>query len=208
MKKILMIFSIILLVIVLLIAFIPNLKLMAEITYMNLIEITQFDVDESNPENLLMNGVINSKTFKQLKAVMNDHPEIKTIVLVDVPGSLDDETNFEMCYWIREKGLKTYITKDSHVASGGTDFFLSGVERLYEEGAKVGVHSWQDSSGIEAKDLPKTHEDHEMNRKYIEDMLGTDDFYWYTIYAADADDIYYMTPKEIGDFGMYTLKIQ
>lgn len=182
----------------------PTGRLFATVTYMNMITTTEFSVSQDNDEVLLMNGEINSKTFKQLQNVIKENPQIKTIALVDVPGSLNDEVNFQMCRWIRDNNLNTYLYKDSHVASGGTDFFLAGKERYYEEGAKVGVHSWQDSTGTEAKDLPKDHEDHEMNRKYIEDMLGKDDFYWYTIYAAPAEDIYYMTLEEIENYQMYT----
>ena len=35
-------------------------------------------------------------------------------------------------------------------------------------------------------------------------MLGSDDFYWFTIEAAPADDIYYMTNQEIIDYGLIT----
>lgn len=111
-----------------------------------------------------MKGEVNSKTFGHLKKIVNENPQITTILLVDVPGSLDDETNLKMCNWIRDKELNTYLSKD----------------------------------------IPKEHEDHEMNRKYIEDMLGKDEFYWYTIYAAPADDIYYMTLEEIERYQLYT----
>ncbi len=100
--------------------------------------------------------------------------------------------------------MNTYLRKDSHVASGGTDFFLAGNKRTIEDGAKLGVHSWQDSTGTEAKDLPKDSPEHQMNRTYIEEMLGVDDFYWYTIYSASANDIYYMTNEEVKKYNMVT----
>lgn len=208
MKKFITITLSIVLVLGILIAVIPQTRLMATITFLNMITTTSFEVDDSNDNQLLMNGDINSKTFKQLKKIVKEHPQITTIVMLDVPGSLDDETNFKMCRWIRDKGFNTVLLKDSHVASGGTDFFLSGVSRTLSEGALVGVHSWRDSMDREAKDIPKDHPDHEMNRKYIEDMLGKDDFYWYTIYAASADDIYYMTLEEMKGYNMYTSLIE
>jgi len=48
---------------------------------------------------------------------------------------------------------------------------------------------------------------HEKNRKYIEDMLGSDEFYWFTINAAPADDIHRMTNDEIVRFGLLTAPI-
>lgn len=200
-KKIGLSILLILVIVGALILFVPSIREVAEITYLNLVETTEFVV---SGDKVYMNGEINSKTPKQLKEVINNNPEVKTIVMLEVPGSLDDEANIPMAEWVREKGLNTYITENSLIASGGVDFFLAGNKRSMEKGAKLGVHSWKDSSGVEAKDLPKEHIDHEMNRKYIENMLGKDDFYWYTIYAAPANDIYYMNMEEIEKYNILT----
>ena len=101
----------------------------------------------------------------------------------------------------RANGLNTHLTASSEVASGGTDFFLAGVNRSMDEGAKIGVHSWSDGIN-EAKDYSRDAPEHEANRKYIEDMLGDDAFYWFTIYAAPAADIYYMTLDEVVQYGL------
>lgn len=182
--------------------FVPDVGLMFYAVYRNNINSsTEFTVDG---ELLYMNGTICSKTPAQLKKMIAENPEIKTIVMKEVPGSLDDESNFKISKWVREKGLNTHLNRNSDVASGGTDFFLAGNKRTIENGAKIGVHSWRDTTGVEAKDLSKDHPDHEMNRKYIEDMLGKDVFYWYTIYAAPADGMYYMTNEEILKYNIVT----
>jgi len=182
-------------------AFNPDLRMGAIITFMNLKETTKFEVDG---DKLYMDGIINTKTPDQLKKVISENPKVKTIVMGNVPGSIDDEANLPMSNWVREKGLNTYLTKDSSIASGGTDFFLAGNKRTMEDGAKIGVHSWSDSLGKEAKDIPKDSDEHEMNRKYIEEMLGKDDFYWYTIYAAPADGMHLMEKDEILKYNMLT----
>ena len=41
----------------------------------------------------------------------------------------------------------------------------------------------------------------------IEDMLGSDEFYWFTINAAPVDDIHRMTNDEIVRFGLLTAPI-
>jgi hypothetical protein len=46
-----------------------------------------------------------------------------------------------------------------------------------------------------------------MNRNYIKDMLGEDDFYWFTIYAAPAGEIYEMTEEEIEKYKLLTKPI-
>ncbi len=83
------------------------------------------------------------------------------------------------------------------------DLFLAGVKRTMEPGAKIGVHSWSDGTK-EAKDYPRDAPEHAKNRLYIERMLGNDEFYWFTIYAAPAEDIYFMKVSEIRDYELLT----
>ncbi|MCT4598862.1 MAG: hypothetical protein N4A50_13420 [Vallitalea sp.] len=182
--------------------FVPQARLIFYVLYHNNIKSsTEFTVDG---DKLYMDGYICSKTPEQLKKVIKENNEIKTIVMKDVLGSLDDEANFPMSKYVRESGLNTYLTKNSEVASGGTDFFLAGNKRTIEDGAKIGVHSWRDLAGTEAKDLPKTHEEHKIYTEYMNYMLGNDDFYWYTIYAASAEDMHYMTNEEIIEYNVIT----
>jgi beta-lactamase class D len=168
------------------------------VTALNLVETTKFTVDG---ETLYMQGEINSKTDEQFEEIIAENPQIKTIVECIVPGSLDDDTMIPLSYRVRELGLNTHLTSTSDIASGGVDFFLAGVERSMEEGAKIGVHSWSDGTR-DAKDYPRDASEHDANSKYIADMLGDDAFYWFTIYAAPADDIYYMTSAEVAQYGM------
>lgn len=167
---------------------------------LNQVTTTEFRVDGTT---LFMQGEINSKTLSQFEEVYAANPDITTLVELDVPGSLDDDTMIALAYRVRELGLNTHLTATSKIYSGGVDLFLAGVERTMEPGAKIGVHSWSD--GVrEAKDYPRDAPEHEQNRLYIERMLGNDAFYWFTIYAAPADDIYEMTDAEIRQYGLLT----
>lgn len=173
---------------------------MIVVNALNMIETTEFTVDGSD---LIMNGEINSKTLDQFNEVIEDNPQISTLVEVDVPGSLDDDTMYQLVYRVRELGLNTHLRSDSRIYSGGVDLFLGGVERSIETGAELGVHSWSDGVN-EAIDFPRGSPEHEANRKLIEDMLGSDAFYWFTIEAAPADAIHVMTSDEIARFGLIT----
>ncbi|MDG2341169.1 MAG: alpha/beta hydrolase [Paracoccaceae bacterium] len=173
---------------------------MLAVTALNMIETTEFSVDGSD---LLMNGEINSKTLDQFNAVIAENPNIETLIELDVPGSLDDDTMYQLAYRVRELGLNTHLRSESRIYSGGVDLFLAGVERTIEAGAELGVHSWSDGVD-EAMDYPRDAPEHEANRKLIEDMLGVDDFYWFTIKAAPADSIHVMTQDEISKFGLKT----
>ena len=184
--------------------FFPALLEIPFILYMNNREITLFEV---RGEELYMNGEINSKTYDQFTQIMAENPQIRTLVEEVVPGSLDDYTMIKLAYFVREQGLNTKLLAHSAIDSGGVDLFLAGVERTMERGAHIGVHSWSDGLK-EAADYARDAPEHEQNRKYIEDMLGRDDFYWFTIYAAPADGIYEMTEAEIIEYGLLTEPVQ
>lgn len=154
-------------------------------------------------DTLYMSGEINAKTLNQFEAIYAQNPQITRVVEQQIGGSLDDETMIRLAYRLRELGLNTHLQADSAIYSGGVDLFLAGVERTMEKGAVIGVHSWSD--GIkDAADYPRASPEHEENRKYIEDMLGDDAFYWFTIYAAPAGDIHEMSAQEIAQYGLLT----
>lgn len=176
----------------------------AAVAMMNMVETTVFTV---NGSKLLMSGEINSQTYDQFIKVISQNPQIKVLVEGNVPGSLDDDTMIKLAYKVRALGLDTHLTSTSEIYSGGVDLYLAGVHRTMERGAVIGVHSWSDGRK-EAKDYPRSSPVHEQNRKYIEDMLGRDDFYWFTIYAAPADDILIMTTEQIRKYGLLTGPIQ
>lgn len=174
------------------------------IVYLNTTEMTEFEVQGSE---LHMSGTVNGRTYDQFLQLLDDNPKIETLVERNVAGSLDDDTMIKLAYLVRRKGLNTKLLGDSRIYSGGVDLFLAGVERTMEHGAVIGVHSWSD--GIkEAIEYPRDAPEHEQNRKYIVQMLGKDDFYWFTINAAPADDMYEMKNEEIMKYGLLTQPVQ
>lgn len=154
-------------------------------------------------DKLLMSGEINSKTLDQFEAIYAKNPEIRTLVELDIPGSLDDETNIALAYRVRELRLNTHLTATSEIYSGGVDLFLAGVQRTMEPGAKIGVHSWSNGSR-EAKDFPRDAPEHEQYLTFTTRMIGDEQFYWFTIYAASAGDIHLMSDAEIEKYGLLT----
>ncbi|NQY15671.1 MAG: alpha/beta hydrolase, partial [Henriciella sp.] len=81
--------------------------------------------------------------------------------------------------------------------------FLAGVNRKIEDGACVGIHSWNDHElpqGMTPLDLPSDHEEHQIYLEYYE-FIGIDpDFYWYTLEIADAQSMHWMQRDEFDDF--------
>ncbi len=162
--------------------------------------ITEFTVKGNE---IHMNNEINSRTYEQFKEILEKNPQVDTLVELIVPWSLDDETMIKLAYYVREKGLTTKLLSNSEVSSGGTDLFLAGKKRIMQDWAYIWVHSWSDGTN-DAKSFPKSSPEHDENKKYIEDMLGKEDFYWFTIYAAPANGMYEMTYEEIDKFKLVT----
>ena len=156
---------------------------------------------------LFMFGEISGAALDAFEDAVEDHPATTTLVPCIVPGSSDDNAMIEMSYLVRDMGLRTHLTSRSQVASGGTDLFLAGEMRTMVSGADIGVHSWSDGEN-DAADFPRTSPEHDLNRDYIVDMLGADAFYWFTIYAAPADDMHWMTAAEITTYGLLTAPVQ
>ena len=162
-----------------------------------------FEIDGNNA---IMTGTINGSTPFRVMELVYYHPEVQTIVMADAPGSVDDVSSVRASRIVRAHGLNTHVPSDGEVASGGTDFFQAGVKRTCEKGAKFGVHSWSEF-GAEGTDYPKDDEVHQMYLEYCDDMGIPRSFYWYTLEAASAEDIHYMTEEELAKYNMLTAPI-
>ena len=162
-----------------------------------------FKEHQVRKDTLYMKGLIYSNTLKDIENVLDANPQITTLVMEDVGGSIDDETNLAASREIRKRNINTYLPEDGMVASGGTDMFLAGKERQVHPSAKLGVHSWS-GNGEVAMDFPKDHKEHKIYLDYYIEMNIPTDFYWYTLDAAPADDIHWMTPEEIVTYNVVT----
>ena len=175
------------------------------VIYHNNIYTTEFRVEDNK---LHMPGLINSYTQEQLKDIFGEHPEIDTIVLGQMPGSIDDGANLEEAAWVAARGVNTYLPREGSIASGAPNFFLVGKSRVVEEGAVVSVHSWAEWRGITAQDLPRDDSAHELYIGFYESIGWTraqaEDFYFFTIEKAPAEGMYAMTPQEMLATGVAT----
>lgn len=143
-----------------------------------------------------MNGTISSSTPAAVLELIFQHPEVKTIEMLNVPGSIDDVANLRASLYVHKFGLNTRLNSKSMIASGGTDFFLAGKKRTIAKGAKIGVHSWG-GGATAATDLPKSDEAHQKYLDYYTKINIPTEFYWYTLKAAPASSIHNMTEEEI-----------
>lgn len=148
-------------------------------------------------------GVIDETTPKIISQAIVANPSIETFILEEVLGSVDDEANLVAARVLRKAGIKTIVPEYGVVASGGTDLFLAGKERIIAPGACVGVHTWATTFSA-GNEVPKDDPQHQLYLSYYDEMGIPLDFYWFTLDAAPVDDIYFMSPSEMNTFNMST----
>ncbi len=163
-----------------------------------------FDIDGSRA---MMSGTIGPSTPFRVMELILHNPEVNTIVIVDVPGSVDDDSSLRAARMIRSHGFRTHLPSHGMVSSGGTDFFQAGMERTCDRGAQFGIHSWS-AFGMEGADLPRDDEEHEMYLDYCDEMGIPRSFYWRSLHAASSDDMHWMTEEELIKYKMLTAPIR
>lgn len=147
-----------------------------------------------------INGELGTKTYQQLKNMIDQHPEVKTLVLGQINGSVNDAVNMHTGRILREAGLNTKVLSNSSIASGGVDLFCAGQERIVEKGAKIGIHSWCCLDDLTAVEIPKDHPAHKYQIEYFTMCLGEQlgpDFYFHTLTAASFDGIHWMSEADM-----------
>ena len=162
-----------------------------------------------NDTTVEMNGVINGNTPAQFNTLMFSFPNIKTINMRDCPGSEDDEANLLVSRAMHQKGISFHLFSDSVIASGAVDMYLAGIRRTRDPGSRIGVHSWGNQPGEPiATALPRNHPLHQTYITYYVEMgfsqQESEDFYFFTINAATAENVHWMTEAEITNYKMTT----
>jgi len=152
---------------------------------------------------LLMSGTITSRTPAGFAAKLRENPRIDTVVLGQIDGSIDAKATHRMGRQIRAMGLATELRSGSVVDSGGVELFLAGAKRRMAPGAVLGVHSWRNGYR-EGSSYPRNAPEHQITRRYVTEMLGSDAFYWFTLRAAPSSRIHEMTAAEIRRYGLLT----
>ncbi len=174
----------------------------------------------------IVRGVLGPDDPDKLRTVLESHPEIRTLVLTNVPGTIAaNDATLELVRLVREANLATCVPSDGYIASGAVDLFLAGSVRMIfgrlgaggacTSGAAcapcgagdtcVGVHDWHDvEGGFDGRDLST---DHPRHRPFLDLLaeLGVDEsFYWYRINAAPFDGIYFMSREDLAAWGVET----
>ena len=143
-----------------------------------------------------VNGVLGRTAHRRFKKMLDENPSLSTLILEYVPGSLNDEYNVQTCELLHLNDINTIAKSYSEISSGGVDLLISGVSRTIETGAQIGVHSWS-AGNKEGIDYPVDSDEHKIFLDLFEAIEMDTAFYWYTLRAAPADSMHWMTEEEI-----------
>ncbi|MFK7984094.1 MAG: alpha/beta hydrolase [Saprospiraceae bacterium] len=170
---------------------------------------TDFGIFLMQDENtVVVNGVIDSDTPQHWDNFIAANPNVTKMIMKDCPGSNDDEANLKAARKIREQGIAIHLPAAAAIASGAVDLFLAGTTRTREAGSKIGVHSWATGDNKEATDFPVGDAAHQLYIDYYREMgfsqADAENFYYFTINAAKAADIHWMTDAEIETYKLLT----
>ena len=128
-----------------------------------------------DPSRAVLVGTTNAATPGQFAALLNAYPGLRTLDLVEAPGTENDRANLEVGRMIREAGLDTRVPAGGSVRSGAVELFLAGVRREVEDGARFAVHSWRDNRGREARDFAAGAPEHRYYLDYYREMGMSDE---------------------------------
>lgn len=106
-----------------------------------------------SPDTIEMIGTVDSRSPRQFAQLMAQHPGVDRLVMVECPGSIDEDANHALARAVRRAGITTIVPAGGSVRSGAVDLFLAGVRREAAPSAEFGVHSWRDEDGMEADDF-------------------------------------------------------
>ncbi len=148
-------------------------------------------------------GTTDQSSLGTTRRFLNKYPEVDTLVLHAMPGTVDSDINIRIARMIRKRGLKTHLLADSYIASGAVDLFIAGAERTMECGARIGVHAWQSGLGYNPRDVG-WDENQRYHESFLRDMGIDPAFYVFTREAAPPEGIHVLTADEIERFGLLT----
>ncbi len=169
---------------------------------------TDFGIFSSqNEEVVIMNGEIDSDTPQYWDNYIAAFPNTNRMIMKLCPGSSDDEANLIAARKIRMQNIAIHLPADAEIASGAVDLFLAGTTRTRESGSLIGVHSWSDGDN-DATAFPVGDANHLPYIEYYQEMgyskSDAEAFYYFTINAAPAAEIHWMTDAEIAQYKLLT----
>ena len=145
-------------------------------------------------------GVLGQTFHEAFVKKIKENPQVKTLVLMNLPGSINDEWNVKTCEFVYKNNFNTQVLDSSVIESGAVDLFAAGKKIFFTKGAKVGVHSWRGDDDKPALSYPKDDKAHKIFLELYKKINIDTAFYWFTLRAAPAEEIHFMNENEIKQY--------
>lgn len=148
----------------------------------------------SAPHLLVYNTGVGANDMLHLKKVLREHPSISTLVLQNNGGGLV-HIGLVIGEEVYERGLNTYIPKDSYCASACAFVFFAGRQRVAD--GRLGVHQitspemTSEEAQLGVSDIVATLPKYGVSA----DVLGI-------MFSTPSKDMYFFTPQEIARYGI------
>ncbi len=142
----------------------------------------QFQVEG---DRLSVSGQLTLASTERLDRLLEEHEGLTTFVVGDVSPESDATSLMQKGLLLRGAGLETEVAADITLVGDAIYLFLAGVERRLATGAALVATDWQTRVGP-ASLLPPEHPAHQERLDYVQRMLGSDAFYWYTLEAGEG----------------------
>ncbi|MGB3818272.1 MAG: hypothetical protein WA986_10950, partial [Achromobacter pulmonis] len=148
----------------------------------------------SEPNLLIYVGAVSANDLLHMKKALREHPTISTLILQNNGGGLV-HIGLVVAEEVYERGLNTYIPKDSYCASACAFVFFAGRQRLAE--GRLGVHqiTAPEMTGEQAQfgvsDIVATLPKYGVSA----DVLGI-------MFSTPSKEMYFFSPQEIAKYGI------
>ena len=157
------------------------------------------------PDTIEMIGTVDAGSPGAFAALVAAHPGVARLVMVDCPGSVDEDANHALARAVRRAGLETVVPDGGSVRSGAVDLFLAGVTRHAAPSAEFGVHSWRDEDGMEAGDFAPSDPVHGEYLRYYREMgldAATAERFYALTNSVGFDDVRYLGAADMARLGL------
>lgn len=93
---------------------------------------------EIDGEQAVLSGVLGTMTYDQISNLIEQHPEVKTLTLTNIEGSVNDEAVRHTGRILRAAGLNTRLFSDSEIVAGRRKPILRRCKTIHLQGCETG----------------------------------------------------------------------
>jgi len=172
-------------------------------------------------DRIIVRGTLGPTTPARLQAALDDNPDARTLVMTNVPGTVDSVESDIAARTIRRANLATCVPDTGFISSGAVEFFLAGsVRRVAPNNQGVVVHGWiteqclptgecpevEGAEGcVRGADLSMDDPQHEPFLELYRDLgLPSDFYFWIFDRATSFCQPHFMTDADLEQFSFDT----